>query len=110
MAYVHQSIKVLVYCILGVHVNAWSSIQDDGGHAKEAQTKLLVLLENTIRQPNLAKSVQRYHLAADEAKVRLNLAVFRGMAYACKNVVKQRERSRLQQLAQPRNAAYEARD
>jgi len=32
-------------------------------------------MEDAIRQPDLAKSVQRYQLAVDEAKVRLNLAV-----------------------------------
>jgi len=34
-----------------------------------------VLIEDAIRQPDLAKSVQRYQLAVDEAKVRLSLAV-----------------------------------
>jgi len=32
-------------------------------------------MEGAITQPDLAKSVQRYQLAVDEAKVRLNLAV-----------------------------------
>jgi len=32
-------------------------------------------MESAIIQPDLAKSVQRYQLAVDEAKVRLNLAV-----------------------------------
>ena len=32
-------------------------------------------MEDSIRQPDLAKSVQRYQLAVNEAKVRLNLAV-----------------------------------
>ena len=32
-------------------------------------------MEDAIRQPDLAQSVQRYQLAVDEAKVRLNLAV-----------------------------------
>ena len=36
---------------------------------------MLVLVEDAIRQPDLAASVQRYQLAIDEAKVRLNLAV-----------------------------------
>ena len=35
-------------------------------------------MEDAIRQPDLAKSVQRYQLAVDEAKVRLNLAVCPG--------------------------------
>ena len=55
-----------------------SSILGEGGRAKEAQTEFLVLLEEAIRQPNLSKSVQRYQLAVDEAKVRLNLAVAPG--------------------------------
>ena len=55
-----------------------SSILGEGGRAKEAQTEFLVLLEESIRQPNLSKSVQRYQLAVDEAKVRLNLAVAPG--------------------------------
>ena len=35
-------------------------------------------MEDAIRQPGLAKSVQRYQLEVDEAKVRLNLAVSPG--------------------------------
>jgi len=52
-----------------------SSIIGDGGRAKEAQTEFLTLMESAKTQPDLAKSVQRYQLAVDEAKVRLNLAV-----------------------------------
>ena len=51
-----------------------SSIRGSRGRAKEAQNKLLVLTANAVRQPDLAKSVQPYQLAVDEAKVRLNLA------------------------------------
>ena len=35
-------------------------------------------MEDAIRQPDLAKSIQRYQLGVDEAKVRLNLAVCLG--------------------------------
>ena len=52
-----------------------SSILGSGGRAKEAQSEFLVLMEDAIRQPELAKSVQRYQLSVDEAMVRLNLAV-----------------------------------
>ena len=75
---INQSIEAFVYCVLGAQVNVRSSILGDGGRAKEAQTEFLVLLEESIRQPNLSKSVQRYQLAVDEAKVRLNLAVVPG--------------------------------
>ena len=75
---INQSIEAFVYCVLGTQINVRSSILGDGGRAKEAQTEFLVLLEEAIRQPNLSKSVQRYQLAVDEAKVRLNLAVAPG--------------------------------
>jgi len=58
-----------------VQVNVRSSILGSGGRAKEAQSEFLVLMEDAIRQPDLAKSVERYQLAVDQAKVRLNLAV-----------------------------------
>ena len=74
----NQSIEAFVYCVLGAQVNVRSSILGDGGRAKEAQTEFLVLLEDSVRQPNLSKSVQRYQLAVDEAKVRLNLAAAPG--------------------------------
>ena len=71
-------IEAFVYCVLGSQVNVRSSILGSEGRAKEAQSKFLVLVENSIRQPDLAKSVQRYQLAVDEAKVRLNLALCPG--------------------------------
>ena len=63
---------------MGAQVNIRSSILGDGGRAKEAQTEFLTLMEDAIRQPDLSKSVQRYQLAVDQAKVRLNLAVCPG--------------------------------
>jgi len=63
---------------LGAQENVRSSILGQGGRAKEAQNKFLVLMEDAIRQPDLAKSVQRYQLAVDEAKVKFNLAVCPG--------------------------------
>ena len=75
---INQSIVAFVYCVLGSQVNVRSSILGSGGRAKEAQSEFLVLVEDAIRQPDLAASVQRYQLAVDEAKVRLNLAVCPG--------------------------------
>lgn len=75
---INQSIEAFVYCVLGAQVNLRSGIIGDVGRAREAQTEFLVLLEDAIRQANLSKSVQRYQLAVDEAKVRLNLAVAPG--------------------------------
>ena len=78
LARINQSIEAFVYCVLGSQMNVRSSILGSGGRAKEAQSEFLVLVEDSIRQPDLAKSVQRYQLAVDEAKVRLNLAVCPG--------------------------------
>ena len=75
LARINQSIKAFVYCILGAQVNVRSSIIGDGGRATEAQSEFLTLMESAIIQPDLSQSVQRYQLAVDEAKVRLNLAV-----------------------------------
>ena len=65
----YQSIEAFVYCVLGAQVNVRSSILGDGGRAKEAQSEFLVLVEDAIRTPDISKSVQRYQLAIDEAKV-----------------------------------------
>ena len=78
MSRINQSIEAFVYCVLGSQVNVRSSILGSGGRAKEAQSEFLVLVEDSIRQPDLAKSVQRYQLAVDQAKVRLNFAVCPG--------------------------------
>ena len=75
---INQSIEAFVYCVLGSQVNVRSSILGSGGRAKEAQSEFLVLVEDAIRQPDLAKSVQRYQLAIDQARVRLNFAVCPG--------------------------------
>ena len=78
LSHINQSIKAFVYCILGAQVNVRSSILGIGGRAKEAQTEFLTLMEDAIRQPDLVQSMQRYQLAVDESKVRLNLAVCPG--------------------------------
>ena len=75
---INQSIEAFVYCILGAQVNVRSSILGEGGREKEAQTEFLTLMEDAIRQTDLSQSVQRYQLAVDQAKVRLNLAVCPG--------------------------------
>lgn len=78
MSRINQSIEGFVYCVLGAQVNVRSSILGSGGRAKEAHSEFLVLVEDAIRQPDLSKSVQRYQLAVDEAKVRLNMVVCPG--------------------------------
>ena len=60
----------------GIEVNLISYVEPDD--TAYAQADWFWLVEDSIRQPDLAKSVQRYQLAVDEAKVRLNLAVCPG--------------------------------
>lgn len=60
-------------------VNMRSSIIGVGGRAKEVQSYFLVFMEEAIEQPDIAKSIQRYELAVDQAKVRLNIAVSPGV-------------------------------
>ena len=74
----NQSMEAFVYCILGTQVNVRRSILSSRGRVKGAQSEFLALLVDAIRQPDLAKSVERYQLAVDEVKVRLNLSVCTG--------------------------------
>ena len=106
---INQAIEAFVYCILGAQVNVRSSILGEGGRAKEAQTEFLTLMEDAIRQTDLAQSMQRYQLAVDQAKVRLNLRVPRSVVDVGKNDHQHRKHSRLQQQADASESGNEAR-
>ena len=54
---INQSIEAFVYCVLGAQVNVRSSILSNGGRAREALSEFLVLMEDAMRQPDLAASV-----------------------------------------------------
>ena len=75
---INQSIEAFVYCVLDAQVNVRSSILGIGGRAKEAQTEFLTLMEDALRQTDLAQSVQRYQLTVDKSKFILNLTVCPG--------------------------------
>ena len=77
-ARLNQSIEALVYCVLGSQVNVRSSVLGNTGSAQEVRQEFLVLLEDAIKQPDISKSVQRFQLAVQEAKVKLDLAVSPG--------------------------------
>ena len=77
-ARLNQSIEALVYCVLGAQVNVRSSVLGDTGSAQEVRREFLVLLEDAITQPDISKSVQRFQLPVQEAKVKLDLAVSTG--------------------------------
>jgi len=77
-ARINQSIEAFVYCILGSQVNVRSSIIGSSGSAKEVRREFLVLIEDAIQQPDISKSVQRFQLVIQEAKVKLDLAISPG--------------------------------
>ena len=47
--------------------------------AIETQRQFLSMVENAIRNPDISKSVQRFQLAIESAKVRLDLAISPGL-------------------------------
>ena len=75
---INQSIEAFCYSILGSQVNVRSSIAGSQGSSIETQREFLSLVEDAIRNPDLGKSVQRFQLAIESAKVRLDLAISPG--------------------------------
>ena len=75
---INQSIESFCYAILGSQVDVRSSISGSQGSAIETQREFLSRVEDAIRNPDLGKSVQRFQLAIESAKVRLDLAISPG--------------------------------
>ena len=75
---INQSIESFCFAILGAQVNVRSSIASSQGSSIETQREFLSLVEDAIRNPDLGKSVQRFQLAIESAKVRLDLAISPG--------------------------------
>ena len=76
---INQSIESFCYAILGSQVDVRSSITGSQGSAIETQRQFLSMVENAIRNPDISKSVQRFQLAIENAKVRLDLAISPGL-------------------------------
>jgi hypothetical protein len=74
----NQSLESYVYCILGSQVNTRSSIIGNSGSALETQTVFLQLFESAVVERDISKSIQRYQLAIQEAKVKLDFAISPG--------------------------------
>ena len=75
---INQSIESFCFSILGSQVNVRSSIAGSQGSSIETQREFLGLVEDAIRNPDISKSVQRFQLAIESAKVRLDLAISPG--------------------------------
>ena len=76
---INQSIESFCYTILGSQVDVRSSIAGFQGSAIETQRQFLSMVEDAIRNPDISKSVQRFQLAIESAKVRLDLAISPGL-------------------------------
>ena len=76
---INQSIESFCYAILGSQVDVRSSISGSQGSAIETQRQFLFMVEDAIRNPDISKSVQRFQLAIESAKVRLDLAISPGL-------------------------------
>ena len=76
---INQSIESFCYAILGSQVDVRSSISGSQGSSIETQRQFLSMVEDAIRNPNISKSVQRFQLAIESAKVRLDLAISPGL-------------------------------
>jgi hypothetical protein len=83
----NQSIEAFVYCILGSQVNTRSTIIGNSGSAQETQTVFLQLFESSVIESDISKSIQRYQLATQEAKQKLNLAVAVGCWLLPSNII-----------------------
>ena len=87
MGRINRSLEAFVYCVLGAQVNIRSGIVGDSGGAVEAQQEMQKLFESAVIEENLATSVQRYQLAVQEAKLRLDLAIAPGIWLMPSNLV-----------------------
>ena len=76
---INQSIESFCYAILGSQVDVRSSIAGFQGSAIETQRQFLSMVEDAIQNPDISKSVQRFQLAIESAKVRLDLAISPGL-------------------------------
>ena len=76
---INQSIESFCYAILGSQVDVRSSIDGSQGSSIETQRQFLSMIEDAIRNPDISKSVQRFQLAIESAKVRLDLAISPGL-------------------------------
>ena len=76
---INQSIESFCYAILGSQVDVRSSLAGSQGSAIETQRQFLSMVEDAIRNADISESVQRFQLAIESAKVRLDLAISQGL-------------------------------
>ena len=74
----NRSIEAFVYCVLGAQANVRNPIVGDGGGVQEAQQEMLILFESAVIEEDISKSISRYQLAVQNAKVKLDFAITPG--------------------------------
>ena len=84
---INRSIEAFVYCILGAQVNTRSPIVSAHGASQETQQEFLTLFESAVIENDISKSVQRYQLAVQQSKVRLDYALSPGCWLMPSNLV-----------------------
>ena len=87
MGRINRSLEAFVYCVLGAQVNIRSGIVGNSGGAVEAQQEMMKLFASAVIEEDLSTSVQRYQLAVQEAKLRLDLAIAPGIWLMPSNLV-----------------------
>ena len=87
MGRINRSLEAFVYCVLGLQVNIHSSIAGNSGGAVETQQEMLKLFESSVIDEDLSTSVQRYQLAVQEAKLRLDFAIAPGIWLMPSNLI-----------------------
>ena len=68
-------------------MNTRNSIVGTGGGAIETQQEFLALFESSVIENDISSSVQRYQLATQEAKLRLDLAIAPGVWLMPSNMI-----------------------
>ena len=78
---INQSIEAFGYCILGAQANTRSSIIGNTGTVRNTQTDFLVLVDDAIINLTVLNGAVKYQNAIEMTKVRLNVAVARGVFF-----------------------------
>ena len=76
---INSSIEAFGYCILSAQAKTRSSILGASGTARNSQKDFLVLIEDSLKTLTVSNAPVEYQNAIEATKVRLNLAVARGV-------------------------------
>ena len=75
----NRSIEAFFYCVLGAQVNMRSSITGQSGSAQEVKQEFINLFEKAIIEEELSVSAQRYQIAIQSSRAKLDFALAPGL-------------------------------